>query len=179
MLNLTDRHGARWINSREKAGASFKTIANWHGLLFQIKQCAVEERRRVKNSCATTGRSLPKRGAYRTEEDKVFLAESEFALIADALWPGLPDPNRGGRVVAVGRPEDRDLVVVAVGIGARQGELTALQVSDCQLTKHPRLVDVQRTWKKNGTGEFARAGVGSRYLGVPRPRSADAKSGSA
>ena len=168
--NLTDRHVARWINARESAGSSPKTIANWHGLLFQVMQRAVDEGHRAHNPCKTTGRALPKRDAYRIEEDKVFLTEAEFALIADAMWPGLPDPDRAGALTAVGRPEDRDLLIVAVGTGARWGELTALTTADCQLGPVSPRVHIQRAWKKNATGEFARAGAGVHYLGAPKTR---------
>ena len=41
----------------------------------------------------------------------------EFALIARAMWPGLPDPARDGEIVAIGSVDDRDLLVVAVGTG--------------------------------------------------------------
>ena len=43
--NMTDRHVARWINARELAGSSPKTLTNWHGFLFEIMQRAVEEGR--------------------------------------------------------------------------------------------------------------------------------------
>jgi len=168
--NLTDRHVARWINARENAGASPKTIANWHGLLFQVLQRAVDDGLRAKNPCTVTGRSLPARDAHRTEEDKTFLTEAEFALVADAMWPGLPDPDRGGALTAVGARSDRDLLVVAVGTGMRWGELTALTVADCQLTLTAPRIHVHRAWKKNGTGEFARPGEGRFYLGAPKTR---------
>ncbi len=168
--NLTDRHVARWINARENAGASPKTIANWHGLLFQVLQRAVDDGLRPKNPCTLTGRALPKRDAYRTEEDKVFLTEAEFALVAAAMWPGLPDPRRDGAVTTVGSPSDRDLLIVAVGTGVRWGELTALTVADCQLTLITPRIHVHRAWKKNGTGAFARSGEGRHYLGAPKTR---------
>jgi integrase len=159
---------ARWINSREQAGSSPKTIANWHGLLFQILQAAVEDGLREKNPCATTGKALPKRDAYRTEENMVFLTEPEFELIARAMWPGLPDPERGGAITAVGSVDDRDLLVTAVGTGARWGELTALPVRDLTtLTTKPK-ISIQRAWKRNGTGEYAREGAGRHYLGSPK-----------
>jgi hypothetical protein len=91
----------------------------------------VDDGLREKKPCILTGRSLPKRDAYRTEEDKVFLNEAEFALVAAAMWPGLPEPDRGGAVTAVGSRSDHDLLAVAVGTGVRWGELTALTVADC------------------------------------------------
>jgi integrase len=169
--NLTDRHVGRWINSRESITRSKpKTIANWHGLLFQIMERAVDEGLRLRNPCTSTGKALPRADAYRTDEEMVFLTETEFALIADAMWPGLPDPDRGGQIVAAGTRKDRQLIVTAAGTGARWGELTALTPADCHLRQPKRRVQVQRAWKRNGTGEFARAGVGRFYLGAPKTR---------
>jgi integrase len=168
LQSLTHRHVARWINARESAGSSPKTIANWHGLLFQVLQAAVEEGLRPKNPCATTGKALPRRDAYRTQDVHTYLTETEFALIAQAMWPGLPDPDNGGIITAVGTKEDLELLVVAVGTGVRWGELTALIGADCAgLTTTPT-VNIQRAWKRNGTGEYARPGVGRRYLGSPK-----------
>ena len=100
----------------------------------------------------------------------VFLDVDEVRLIVTAMWPGLPDPDQDGKIVAVGRQSDRDLVLTAVGSGARWGELTAFYPSDFTLqTARPTLV-VNRAWKKNATGEFAKAGVGSYYLGGPKTR---------
>ncbi len=176
MQNLSDRHVARWINARENAGSSPKTIANWHGLLFQVLQRAVNDGLRAKYPCTVTGRSLPARDAHRTEEDKVFLTEAEFALVAAAMWPDLPDPLRGGAVTAVGSRSDRDLLIVAVRTGVRWGELTPLTVADCQLTLSEPRIHVHWAWKKNGTGAFARTGEGRYYLGHRRPAPGDARS---
>jgi hypothetical protein len=122
--NLTDRHVARWINARELAGSSPQTLANWHGFVFEVMQRAVEERLRPANPCAKTGKNLPRRDAYRTNEGMVFLDVDEERLIATAMRPGLPDPDQDGKIVAVGRQTDRDLVLTAVGSGARWGELS-------------------------------------------------------
>jgi integrase len=168
--NMTDRHVARWINARELAGSSPKTLTNWHGVLFEVMQRAVEEGLRAANPCARTGKSLPRRDGFRTTEEIVFLDVDEVRLIATAMWPGLPDPDQDGRIVAVGRQSDRDLVLTAVGSGARWGELTALCPSDFALQAARPAVVVNRAWKKNATGEFAKAGVGSYYLGGPKTR---------
>lgn len=165
---LTHRHVARWINGREAAGASPKTIANWHGLLFQIMDSAVTDRLRPSNPCATTGKALPRRDAYRTEDRHTYLTEAEFALIADAMWPGLPDPANGGVITAVGTRRDRDHLIVAVGTGARWGEQTALTVADYLRRGAAHEVNIQRSWKANPAGEYARPGVGRRYLGSPK-----------
>jgi integrase len=84
-----------------------------------------------------------------------------------AMWPGLPDPSRDGAVVAVGIPQDRALVIAAVGSGARWGELTALLVSDVELVPTAR-VRIEKAWKSNGVGEYARQGADKKYLGAPK-----------
>lgn len=168
MENLTTRHIARWVNARELAGVAPKTISNWHGLLFQLLQAAVEEELRAKNPCIATGRSLPRRDGVRTTRRLLILTEPEFALIATAMWPGLPDPALEGAVLTVGTEADRGLLIAAIGTGARWGELTALQVADLHLDAVPPYVDVQRAWKRNGTGEHALDGVGRWYLGAPK-----------
>ncbi len=165
--NLTPRHVSRWINARERAGSSPKTIANWHGLLFQVMQAAVDEGLREKNPCTSTGKALPRRDAYKTEDDRTFLTEGEFALIADAMWPGLPDPRQNGAVKAVGTESDRDLLMVAVGTGARWGELTALRLTDVRLGVRSS-VSIERAWKRNGGGLHAVAGIGRWYVGSPK-----------
>jgi integrase len=168
--NLTDRHVARWINARDTAGSSPKTIANWHGFLFEVMARAMEEGLRSNNPCAKTGKDLPRRDAYKTNEEMVFLEVEQVRLIAAAMWPGLPDPDQGGKVVAVGRPVDRELVLTAVGTGARWGEVTALNPADLVLQTERPYVKVNRAWKRNATGEFAKEGVGAYYLGGPKTK---------
>lgn len=165
--NLTSRHVSRWINARENAGSSAKTICNWHGLLFQVMQAATDEGLRSFNPCLVTGRALPRRDGGRTDDGMIFLTQHEFKLIADAMWPGLPDPQRGGQIVAIGTKDDRDLLLAAVGTGARWGELAALMVHDVELKPVPR-VRIERAWKTNGVGEHARTDVQMRYLGAPK-----------
>jgi integrase len=168
--NLTDRHVARWINARDTAGSSPKTIANWHGFLFEVMARAMEEGLRPNNPCAKTGKDLPRRDAYRTNEEMVFLEVDEVRLIAAAMWPGLPDPDQDGVVVAVGRPVDRELVLTTVDTCARWGEVTALNPADLVLQTERPYVKVNRAWKKNATGEFAKEGVGAYYLGGPKTK---------
>ncbi len=166
--NLTPRHVARWINMREATGSSPKTIANWHGLLYQVLQTAVEEGLRTKNPCATTGKHLPRRDGYQTEETHTYLTEAEFALIGQAMWPGLPDPDNGGVITAAGSEKDLAMIVVAVGTGARWGELTALTGADFDVRSAMPAVSIQKAWKRNGVGPYARPNVGRRYLGAPK-----------
>jgi integrase len=168
--NLTDRHVARWINARERAPSSPKTLANWHGFLFEVMQRAVEEGLRPANPCAKTGKNLPRRDGQRTNEEMAFLEVEDVRLLAAAMWPGLADPEQGGAVVTVGRPGDRELVLTAVGTGARWGEVTALNPADLVLQTERPYVKVNRAWKKNATGEFAKEGVGAYYLGGPKTR---------
>jgi integrase len=165
--NLTTRHVSRWINERESQGSSPKTIRNWHGLLYQVLQGAADEGLRKTNPCVRTGRALPRRDGARTAEQKVFLTEHEFGLIADAMWPGLPDPARGGELVAIGSQDDRELLLAAVGTGARWSELTALTVADVALQAVAE-VRIERAWKTNGVGEYARRDAEKKYLGAPK-----------
>ncbi len=148
-----------WINARRRAGASPKTIANYHGLLAAIFKDAVRKGLITANPCE--GVRLPsKHGVAHTsdddsgdEGDKVFLSELEFALLKTAM-----------------HPDAQDLLVVAVGTGLRWGELTALRVEDLKLAgSAPHLV-VRRAWKRNGTGDFALAGQGVFYVGGPKTR---------
>ena len=168
--NVTDRHISRWINARFKAGSYPKTIANWHGLLYEVMQGAVEEGLRSTNPCVKTGKRLPRRDSFRTDDEMVFLTEPEVRLIATAMWPGLPDRDQDNRIVAAGRAEDRDLVLAGVGTGVRWGELTAFYPSDFTLKSARPAVQVHRAWKKNATGEFAKEDAGAYYLGPPKTR---------
>jgi integrase len=149
-----------WINARRRAGASPKTIANYHGLLAAIFKDAVRKGLIAANPCE--GVRLPaKHAAAHTgghdgsddEGDKVFLTEAEFALLKTTT-----------------HSDAQDLLVVAVGTGLRWGELTALRVEDLQLRgSTPHLV-VRRAWKRNGTGDFALDGQGVFYIGGPKTR---------
>jgi integrase len=141
-----------WINARRRAGASPKTIANYHGLLAAIFKDAVRKGLAVKNPCE--GVRLPSLNSSTEDEgDKTFLTEPEFALLRASM-----------------HVDSRDLLTVAVGTGMRWGELTALRVDDLQLTSRAPHVSVRRAWKRNGTGEFAVDGEGRFYLGSPKTR---------
>lgn len=141
-----------WINARRRAGASPKTIANYHGLLAAIFKDAVHKGLVVKNPCQ--GVRLPSLDSSTEDEgDKTFLTEEEFALLRASM-----------------HPDARDLLTVAVGTGLRWGELTALRVDDLQLTGSAPHLSVRRAWKRNGTGDFAVEGEGRFYLGSPKTR---------
>jgi integrase len=150
--SLTKDQDREWIVARRLAGASPKTIANYHGLLSAILANAVEKGLIARNPC--DGVKLPRiDDDIDDDDDKVFLTESEFALLhlcMDAL--------------------DRDFLVVAVGTGLRWGELTALKVKDLDLTSDPATLTVRRAWKANGQGEFAMQQHGKYYLGTPKTR---------
>lgn len=79
--NVEDVHIRRWVNAREAAGASPKTIANYHGLLFMIFASAVSRGFRPGNPCA--GTRLPDRYAPDGEDDHdvVFLTERQFGCL--------------------------------------------------------------------------------------------------
>lgn len=141
-----------WINARRRAGASPKTVANYHGLLAAIFKDALQKDLVRKNPCV--GVKLPARDVSTEDEgDKTFLTEAEFVALRAAM-----------------HADSRDLLTVAVGTGLRWGELTALRVDDLQLFGATPHVSVRRAWKRNGTGEFAVDGEGRFYLGSPKTR---------
>jgi len=80
--NITPDDDRDLINARLRAGASPKTIANYHGLLSAIFRDAQDKDLVTRNPCA--GVKLPARDDdIDDDEDKVFLTEAEFALLRD------------------------------------------------------------------------------------------------
>jgi integrase len=141
-----------WINARRRAGATAKTIMNYHGLLSAIFKDAVGKGLVAKNPCE--GVRLPKSESDADiEDDKTFLTEEEFAILRDVM-----------------HDDAKHLLTVAVGTGLRWGELTALRVDDVVLAGKAPCVMVRRAWKRNGTGEFAVQDEGRFYLGSPKTR---------
>jgi integrase len=176
---VTDSHVKRFVNAREANGASPKTIANYHGLLFAIMAAAVRQGLRTTNPCADT--RLPRRDAADVDEEpQVFLTEKEFALIAEAMFPSdARDPGRRRtmrmqrQAGIAGTAEDRDLIEVAVGTGLRWGELTALQVRDLDLDAPVPRLSVRRAWKRNKRkpdGTYILPGQPPHYLGKPKSK---------
>jgi integrase len=150
--NLTGEDDRDWIVARRKAGASPKTIANYHGLLSAVLKSAVDQGLIARNPCA--GVKLPPiDDDTEDDDDKVFLTEAEFALLRRCMHEA-----------------DRDFLTVAVGTGLRWGELTALKVKDVDLDMAPATLTVRRAWKTNGRGEFALKQHGRFYLGKPKTR---------
>ncbi len=110
----------------------------------------------------------------------MFLTETQFALLAEAMFPaaevraalgrqpGRLPSNAAGR--CAGTVEDRMLLQVAVATGLRWSELTALQVHDLELDGSVGRLSVRRAWKRNPKGEFAVAGAGAFYLGKPKSK---------
>jgi integrase len=150
--NVTSDDDRDWIVARRRAGASPKTIANYHGLLAAMFKSAVEKGLITRNPCA--GVKLPPvDDDIEDDDDKVFLTEQEFALLRECM-----------------REVDRDFLAVAVGTGLRWGELTALKVKDLHLDGAPPSLTVRRAWKSNGRGEFALEQHAGFYLGKPKTR---------
>lgn len=150
--NVTYDDDRDWIVMRRRAGASPKTIANYHGLLYAIMRQAVRDGLRPNNPCE--GVKLPARDDdIDDDEDKVFLTEAEFAMLHRCC-----------------APDTADLVLVAVATGLRWGELTALMVKDLTLDVPTPLLTVRRAWKRNGRGAFALDACGRTYLGKPKSR---------
>src|SRR4051795_7209754 len=152
MENVTSDDDRDWIVARRKAGASPKTIANYHGLLAAVFKSAVEKGLIARNPCE--GVKLPPiDDDTEDDDDKVFLTEKEFALLRLCMDEA-----------------DRDFLTVSVGTGLRWGELTAIKVKDLSLDSVPATLTVRRAWKKNGRGEFALEQHGRFYLGKPKTR---------
>lgn len=150
--NITSDDDRDWIVTRRKAGASPKTIANYHGLLSAIFKSAVDKELIRRNPC--DGVELPPLDDdTENDEDKVFLTEKEFALLRMSMDEA-----------------DRDFLTVAVGTGLRWGEITAIKVKDLTLDSVPATLTVRRAWKRNGKGEFALEQHGRFYLGKPKTR---------
>jgi integrase len=150
--NFTNDDDRDWIVARRKAGASPKTIANYHGLVAAVFKSAVEKGLITSSPCE--GVKLPPiDDDIDDDDDKLFLSEAEFTLLHSAM-----------------HESDRDFLLVAVGTGLRWGELTALKVKDIDLASTPQALTVRRAWKSNGKGEFALEQHGRFYLGKPKTR---------
>jgi integrase len=150
--NVSSDDDRDWILARRRAGASPKTIANYHGLLSAIFKSAVAKGLTGRNPCE--GVKLPPiDDDVDTDGDKTFLTEGEFELLH--------------RCIDV---DDRDFLLVAVGTGMRFGEITALKVKDVSLEHSPPSLVVRRAWKRNGKGEFAVGDGGAYYLGRPKTK---------
>lgn len=150
--NVTSDDDRDWIVARRKAGASPKTIANYHGLLSAVFKSAVEKGLITRNPCDGV-KLAPIDDDTEDDEDKVFLTEKEFALLRACM-----------------HESDRDFLTVSVGTGLRWGELTALKVKDLSLDASPATLTVRRAWKSNGRGEFALEQHGRFYLGKPKTK---------
>jgi integrase len=145
-----------------------------------ILAAAVRAGLRPGNPCA--GTRLPDRYSPDAtgDRDAVFLTETQFALVARAMFPtsdspvtGRGRPGRRPRSAAgkhAGTVEDRWLVEAAVGTGLRWSELTALQVQDLELDAPVARLSVKRAWKRNPSGEFTVLGAGAFYLGKPKSK---------
>jgi integrase len=136
-------HIGVWINELEAEGRKPKTIANYHGLLFQIIDAAVrhEPPLRSGNPCKDT--RLPRRDTGdEVHDEMVFLTYPQYQLIRSHA------------------PETvRDMLDVAVGTGLRFAELTALQVGDVDVLAKPHpMLRVRRAWKTDEKGRRAKLG---------------------
>jgi integrase len=150
--NLTTDDDQDWIVARRRAGASPKTISNYHGLLSAIMKSAVAKALISRNPCE--GVKLPPLDdGTEEDEDKIFLTEQEFGLVHSCI-----------------DEDSKDLLLVDVGTGLRWGELTALKVKDVDLQAEVPTLTVRRAWKRNGSGEFALSDQGRFYLGKPKTR---------
>lgn len=140
---LNDDHVAEWVNWLEagdadgehdgawlRAPKSPKTIANVHGLLYQLLEHAVRREKPLRkvNPCANT--NLP-RLDNRTGEEMVFLTPEECGI----LWRAAD-------------PLGRDVITLALGTAARFSEFTAFQCGDFDFAGSPCSVRIERAWKR-------------------------------
>ncbi|KZM68556.1 tyrosine-type recombinase/integrase [Nocardia terpenica] len=124
---ITDLTIPKWVNHlAENVGNAAKTIANKHGVLFQLCKALVRRKLLPENPCAHT--KLPR--VVQTE--MAFLEPDEFAALLAAL------PERW-----------RLLVEFLIASGARWGEVTALQVRDIHRTK--LTARINKAWKYTGS----------------------------
>ncbi|MFI5783434.1 tyrosine-type recombinase/integrase [Nocardia sp. NPDC051570] len=123
---FTDLMIPRWVNHlAENVGNAAKTIANKHGVLFQLCKALVRRKLLTENPCAHT--KLPR--VVQTE--MAFLEPDEFAALLAAL------PERW-----------RLLVEFLIASGARWGEVTALRVRDIHRSK--LTARIHKAWKYTG-----------------------------
>lgn len=139
---LTPIDVSKWVNRLEAAGKAPKTIANVHGLLFQLMRDAAEQGLRSGNPCART--RLPRQD-HLTNEAVVFLSPQELEMVLAHCGPA------------------RDLFTVMAATGLRWAEAAALQVGDVDLLAQPPTISVQRAWKRLPSGK-------GRVLGPPKTR---------
>jgi integrase len=136
-------HIGVWINDLEAEGRKPKTIANYHGLLFQIMEAAVQRESplRASNPCKAT--RLPRRDTGdEVHDEMVFLTYPQYQLIR----------SHAPQTV-------RDMLDGAVGTGLRFAELTALQVGDIDILAKPHpILRVRRAWKTDEKGRRAKLG---------------------
>lgn len=127
---MDDQAVARWVADLQAEGRPAKTIANYHGL-FEVLGYALKKQLRSTTraptpSCRTGGGSKPR--VITT------LAEVEYAVLRAHLPAAVAD-----------------LVEVAVGTGARWGELTALRVGDPDLNAGTPTLRIMRARTRTGT----------------------------
>jgi integrase len=149
--DVDDQAIADWITDMQRLGKSPKTISNYHGLLFAVMAYAVKKQLRLTNPCADT--QLPDR--KRDQADVITaLSEAQYRLVRDHAHEDV-----------------RDLIEVAVGTGARWGELTALTVGDLDLDAATPTLRINKAWKHNATpGDERAEGEGRYILGPPKSR---------
>lgn len=140
---ITPQHVSRWVNSLERDGKAPKTIANVHGLMYQLMRDAADAGLRTGNPCART--KLPRQDNL-TNEQIVWLTPGEVDLVLARV----PEPAKA-------------LFVVMAATGLRWAEATALQIGDVDLLATPPTLTVHRAWKRLPSGK-------GRVLGPPKTR---------
>lgn len=127
----------RWVawqeaqsSKRGQGTLSAKTVRNYHAILSQTLQSAVEEKLRDSNPAHRT------RMTRGTKREGVFLTADEYTTLLYFI------PERYQRFVEF-----------LAGTGCRWGEATAVRWGDLNLTAHPPTVRIERAWKKGVGGK--------------------------
>lgn len=138
-----------WVQDRQAAGLSPKSIANQHGLLSAAMETAVRKRSIDFNPCK--GVQLPDR---------------EHA--GDDEMPTLEDLHR---ILAHMTPHYRPFFKFLVGTGLRFSEATVLSAADFTLAPPPRMTgDALARWSPTVrvNKSFKADGSGGYYIGPPK-----------
>jgi integrase len=132
---LDGGHVTAWLEDRQAAGLSDKTVRNLHGFASSLLVDALAQHPPLvaHNPFA---RKLGELATVRTEE-MTFLTPQEFDLVL-------------GHV----RDEYRPLIRLLFATGLRFGEATALTARDVDLLGKRKTLTVTKAWKRTGPSEY-------------------------
>lgn len=138
-----------WVRHLQKHGYAPNTVRRYHTMLSALLSAAIPSH--LTHNPAK-GVKLPKVQKVKIRDDKVFLSEQEAQLLAECFEEGLP----------------RDLFMFMLNTGMRWSEVTALLVSDVDSPDDPRVVHVNRAWKKPTKNR-------GWHLGTPKSEQSEAR----